>query len=153
MFLSPSDSDKMFSLVKKENEITDFETLLLTKDGKHLFVSINIHLRFYEGKYVGIDGSIRNITEQKIHQESIKKLSLAIEQSPVSVIITNTKGTIEYVNPKFTEISGYSFEEVKGSNPRVLKSGTTSPESYKEMWERIRRKRWMNTVAMSLNGI
>ncbi len=136
-FQDTSDSDKMFKYVKKAGELSDYETVLISKEGKKIFVSVNIHLRFYNRKFVGLDGSIRNITEQKLHQENIKKLSQAIEQSPVSVIITNPSGEIEYVNPKFTEVSGYSFEEVKGSNPRILKSGVTSSENYKELWESI----------------
>jgi len=70
-------------------------------------------------------------------QEKIKQLSQAVEQSPVTIIITNTKGDIEYVNPKFSETTGYSFDEVIGQNPRVLKSGHTSHEDYKLLWQTL----------------
>jgi PAS domain S-box-containing protein len=69
--------------------------------------------------------------------EMLRKLSRAVEQSPVSVIITDTGGSIEYVNPKFTQVTGYSSDEVLGMNPRILKSGELSPEVYREMWETI----------------
>ena len=74
---------------------------------------------------------------RKEAEENLRKLSQAVEQSPVSIVITNLKGEIEYVNPKFTQITGYSREEVLGQNPRVLKTGETSPEEYKRLWDTI----------------
>ena len=70
-------------------------------------------------------------------QEQIKQLSQAVAQSPVTIVITNTKGDIEYVNPKFSETTGYAFDEVVGQNPRILKSGKTSPEEYKLLWQTL----------------
>jgi PAS domain S-box-containing protein len=60
-----------------------------------------------------------------------------VEQSPVSVVITDLRGTIEYVNPKFCAVTGYSVEEVRGKNPRVLKSGEMAGESYQKLWATI----------------
>ncbi|MGO8701419.1 MAG: PAS domain S-box protein [Limisphaerales bacterium] len=65
-------------------------------------------------------------------------LAQAIEQCPVSVVITDSRGKITYINPKFTQVTGYSFQEAAGQNPRILKSGKTPPEEYKRMWETIR---------------
>ncbi len=78
-----------------------------------------------------------DITESKRIESDLKKLSRALEQSPASVVITDTNGIIEYVNPKFEEMSGYSAEEAIGENPRILKSGDKRPEEYKELWETI----------------
>ena len=61
----------------------------------------------------------------------------AVEQSPVSVIITDTKGIIQYVNPKFTELMGYSPEETIGKTPRIIKGDFLSKEFYRELWETI----------------
>jgi PAS domain S-box-containing protein len=67
----------------------------------------------------------------------LRKLSHAVEQSPVSIVITDLLGGIEYVNPKFCALTGYSFEEVRGKNPRILKSGSMPNESYRQMWATI----------------
>ncbi|MBI4732659.1 MAG: diguanylate cyclase [Chloroflexi bacterium] len=69
--------------------------------------------------------------------DQLRKLSIAVEQSPSTIIITDTKARIEYVNSSFTLSTGYTFEEVRGKNPRILKSGLTPPETYKEMWDTI----------------
>jgi diguanylate cyclase (GGDEF)-like protein/PAS domain S-box-containing protein len=69
--------------------------------------------------------------------DRLRKLSIAIEQSPNAIIITDTNACIEYVNPSFTNSTGYAFAEVKGKNPRFLKSGLTPPEIYKAMWNTI----------------
>ena len=67
-----------------------------------------------------------------------KRLSCAVEQSPTSVMITDSEGKIEYINPKFTELTGYILEDVLGQTPRILKSGKTSLEEYKELWKTIK---------------
>ncbi len=64
-------------------------------------------------------------------------LLAAVEQSPVSIVITDEAGAIEYVNPKFSELTGYSPEEALGRNPRILKSGVQGPEVYAELWRTI----------------
>lgn len=70
-------------------------------------------------------------------EDELRKLSRAVEQSPSVVVITNLAGEIEYVNPKFTETTGYTPEEVYGRNPRILKSGETPPAEYARMWRTI----------------
>ena len=77
---------------------------------------------------------IEDITESREVEEKLRKLSQAVEQSPITIVITDTKGKIEYVNPKFVETTGYNLEDVIGQNPRVLKSGYTKPEEYEELW-------------------
>ena len=67
----------------------------------------------------------------------LRKLSMAVEQSPATVVITDTQGKIEYVNPKFIRLTGYSPEEAIGQNPHVLKSGETPPAVYEELWKTI----------------
>jgi len=82
-------------------------------------------------------GTLRDITAQKQVERELRKLSQAVEHSPVMVIITDIHGDIEYVNPKFTEVTGYSASEAYGKNPRFLQSGLTDHRLYQDLWSTI----------------
>ena len=75
--------------------------------------------------------------QQNKEKEELQKLSMAVEQSANTIVITNVNGEIEYVNPKFTETSGYTFIEALGKNPRILNSGNQPKEVYADMWKTI----------------
>ncbi len=108
------------------------------KDGADLWALLSTNPIFDdEGRYAGALAMVTDITQRKKDEAQLLTLSRAVEQSPTSIVITDTSGGIEYVNPKFTQITGYSAEEVVGKNPRVLKSGKTPPEEYKHLWETI----------------
>lgn len=78
------------------------------------------------------------VRRQKMKAEDeLRKLSHAVEQSPVSIIITDRNGTIEYVNPKFTQMTGYGADEAVGQTPRILKSGQIPDSEYRRLWEII----------------
>ncbi len=81
------------------------------------------------------------IVEREQAVASVRKLSRAVEQSPSTVVITDTQGNIEYVNPKFTELTGYTFDEARGKRPSIVKSGQTPPEVYRDLWDTIRSGR------------
>lgn len=83
----------------------------------------------------------QDITEKKEIEEKLAELSTAVEQGPAVVVITDTEGNIQYVNTKFTQVTGYSFREVAGKNPRVLKSGEQHVEFYKNLWDTIKSGR------------
>lgn len=89
------------------------------------------------GNIIGLVGIGREITEQKQAQEKILRLSKAIEQSPVSIEITDLNGIIEYVNPKFCEATGYSFDEIIGQHARILKSYEMPTDTYDDLWKTI----------------
>lgn len=84
-----------------------------------------------------IQGVMRDVTDKKASEDMIRKLSRAVEQSPVTIVITDIKGDIEYVNPKFIESSGFTSEEVIGKNANIVKSGYTSDNEYKNLWRTI----------------
>jgi PAS domain S-box-containing protein len=90
------------------------------------------------GRPVRMIGTGMDITERKQAEEELRKLSQAVEQSPASVVITDLKGTIEYVNPKFCDVTGYTFEEAIGQNPRILKSDHTPATVHQELWKTIK---------------
>ncbi len=80
-----------------------------------------------------VSARINNI----FNQDKLTVFSTAIEQNPISVIITNTEGLIEYVNPQFTKTTGYHIQDVKGRNPNILSSGKQQKDFYKKLWETI----------------
>jgi diguanylate cyclase (GGDEF)-like protein/PAS domain S-box-containing protein len=89
------------------------------------------------GQPIQIQGVTRDLTERHRTEHQIRMLSQATEQSPASVIITNARGLIEYVNPAFERMSGYDRREVLGRNPRLLQSGRTTRDTYRRMWDAL----------------
>ncbi len=89
-----------------------------------------------DGKPV-LQAVVRDITRRKQAEEKLRQLSRAVEQSPASIVITNPAGDIEYVNPKFVQVTGYTLAEALGKNPRILKSGEKGPAAYRELWDTI----------------
>ncbi|MBI5944252.1 MAG: PAS domain S-box protein [Chloroflexi bacterium] len=112
------------------------EVNLRRKDGTEFFTEIIGNVIKINNQDIVL-GTVRDISERKQIEEQLRKLSRAAEQSQVSIIITDTGGNIEYVNPKFTQVTGYQADEVMGRNPRILKSGETTPEEYKRLWDTI----------------
>jgi len=80
---------------------------------------------------------VRDITERRKAEVEMAQLSRAVEQTSSIVVITDLDGNIEYVNPQFTRVTGYTFEEVRGKSTRLLKSGLTPPQVYAELWGTI----------------
>lgn len=114
------------------------ECTVRTKDGLIRIVSKNADvIRNAKGVVTGGIESFEDITERRLAEEQLRLLSIAAEQSPASFVITNPEGSIEYVNRKFYEVTGYTLNEVVGRNPRILKSGELSAEKYRELWETI----------------
>jgi len=114
-----------------------FEWVHRRIDGEEFFADILLTRIKRRGK-VMIQATIRDITERTRNEEIIRKLSSAVEQSPATVMITDTHGIIEYVNPAFAQIAGYSAEEAIGKNPRFLQSGETPREEYGRLWATLK---------------
>jgi len=93
---------------------------------------IYIIIRYY---FIKFETKLQKLYDN--YTQEISKLKLAIEQAPISIVITDIDGNLEYVNKYFTKVTGYSFEEAIGVNPRILKTGYTSEEEYKKLWDEI----------------
>ncbi len=114
-----------------------FETIHRTKYGFDIPFEVTAnHVIFDRGDEYNF-AVVRNISERKQAEREIRRLSQAVEHSPVSVVITDTNGNIEYVNLKFTQVTGYSREEAVGQNPRILSSGQMPIGYYKNLWQTI----------------
>jgi phosphoserine phosphatase RsbU/P len=137
----PEDRDKVTEFldsVGTKQQTSYIEHRIVHKKGWVRWVANSYALhRDLDGSILRMDGFIQDISAYKETIERLRMLSIAVEQSPASVVVTDQIGIIEYVNPKFTMLTGYSYPEVLGQNPRLLKSGQMSPENYKVMWETI----------------
>lgn len=80
---------------------------------------------------------LEDVTQRHATEQQLRKLSRAVEHSPVSIVITNLNGEIEYANPKFSKVTGYTLDEALGQNPRLVQSGETPAEQYQQLWEAI----------------
>ncbi|TDE64596.1 MAG: PAS domain S-box protein [Candidatus Scalindua sp. AMX11] len=141
-FISRNNQDiyylhRMQAFETKKREVC--ELTMKKKDDFQFFARLeSIAVQNSEGPFKQLYTIISNVTKWKQAEEKLQKLTQALEQSPVSVVITDTKGDIEYVNKKFTQVTGYTSEEAIGQNPRVLKSDDKTSGEYKELWETIR---------------
>jgi len=122
----------------KEIEPRIIELEMVKKDGSTVWTELKVAVLADENNVpIGFQGAARDISKRKEALDDLRKKSQAIDQSPVSVIITNTAGNIEYVNPFFTKVSGYSINEVYGKNPRILKGDISPSEMYTDLWKKI----------------
>ena len=108
--------------------------------GAALWMIYNVfYIRDAVGQPVGFATVSRNITERKRAEEQLRLLSTALEATVNGIAITDRQGTLQWVNPAFTQLTGYSRAEAFGQNPRVLKSGQHPPDFYRTMWETLLR--------------
>lgn len=113
-----------------------FESLHRRKDGSTWPVEVGV--TYHKNNGGEFFAFLRDISERKRSEDMLRKLSTAVEQGPASVLITDTQSRIQYVNPQFTEITGYSAAEVIGQNPSMFQSGQTPKETYRELWGKLR---------------
>ncbi len=112
------------------------ERSAIRKDGQEIEVALSLSPAWLEGAWHAV-GMLRDITDRKNMERNLSKLSAAVEHSPVSIIITARDGAIEYANPKVCQATGYSFGEILGKNPRILKGSEHPREYYQELWKTI----------------
>ncbi len=136
--IDDNDNEKFIEELYKNGYVKNYPIKHKTKTGKAVFVETNTNLIFdKQGNPIGIVGVFHDVTDLKQLEAKLLKLGVIIEQSHEAIVITNLQGDIEYVNPKFCSLSGYSREELIGSNSRVLQSGQTPKETFEELWETV----------------
>lgn len=121
----------------EKNGVGTVQTRLKRKDGRVIDVLLSSAPIDQKDHSKGVAFTVLDISEQTRVMERLNKISKAVEQSPAVVVITDRDGNIEYVNPRFTYLTGYSRREVLGENPRILKSDKMSPEFYEDLWNVI----------------
>jgi PAS domain S-box-containing protein len=126
-----------FQRCVKEGISYDLEFPFTAFDGRAKWIRTMAEAVRVDGEIVKVIGTLIDITGSKTAESTIKKLSQAVEHSPECIMITDRDGNIEYVNPKFVALTGYSSEEVLGKNPRFLQSGETPKEEYAQLWNAI----------------
>ena len=140
-FLKSVAENKAKFLELQQNDYVRYEDLPMeTVHGKSISVEFvsNVYL---VGNTRVIQCNIRDITERKASADQLRKLSLAIEQSPESVIIADLDGNIEYVNAACLNNTGYGMDELLGRNPRILQSGKTPKETFAALWDALSQGR------------
>ncbi|MCK5277099.1 MAG: PAS domain S-box protein, partial [Cyclobacteriaceae bacterium] len=120
----------------QSNDLSPYEAIGRGKSGDSIPVELENRNVEYDGEMFRVT-AFRDITERKKSEQEIRKLNIAIDQSPSSIVITDKEGKIEYVNKAFYEITGYSMDETLGSNPNVLKTDYHPNEYYKQLWNTI----------------
>jgi len=131
-------NETLRSLLDGTRLSAQYEKRYVHKNGNIVWVLVSDYLqRTTNGEPDFFITNITDITTRKYNEERIRVLSLAIEQNPVCIMITDPEGFIEYVNPRFTQTTGYRSDEVIGQNPRMFNTGVSSNEEYRHMWETI----------------
>jgi PAS domain S-box-containing protein len=119
-----------------ESVSSRYDFRIVRKDGSVRWMDFTAGRISWDGLPAAV-GTAYDITDRKAMEESLRIVYRAMEQSPVSVMITDASGRIEYVNPALTKVTGYRVEELLGRNPRILKSGHHPPEFYRDMWDTL----------------
>jgi len=141
--LHPEDRAATIDTVEQQLRKRGFGTVeyrFMNNDGDYSWISDSFSVAYDENEIpFEIVGSWTDITMHKETMEEATRLLTAINATDDSILITDTDGTILYVNPAFSRITGYSYQEAIGRNPKILKSDHQSEEFYRELWETLKR--------------
>ncbi|WP_316366051.1 PAS domain S-box protein [Candidatus Thiodiazotropha sp. CDECU1] len=131
--------DAFRGLLNQSDVSRDVEVDVQMKYGGHRRIAWHNTLSTdSQGQVIGITAIGEDVTDRRKAEDKVRKLSHAVEQSPSIVMLTDRRGMIEYVNPKFTEVTGYEAEEVIGKRPNLLKSGEMQSEEYAQLWTTVK---------------
>ena len=132
--------EEHLNTINKKEFINKKEVVRLRKNGERFYgLLFTAPILNDSGEAIAIMANMEDITKQKLAQQKLILLSRAVEQSPDSILITNTKGVIEFCNPALLRISGYTMDEVIGNTPSIFSSGNKTNEEYRQLWHTITR--------------
>ncbi|HYW95446.1 MAG TPA: PAS domain S-box protein, partial [Bacteroidales bacterium] len=147
IYAEPDARVKMLSILEREGKVSNFETIFMRKEGSAIPVSLNVipYALYDEGALLTV---INDISNQRKSEEKIRQLSRSVEQSPAAVIIMGLQGTIEYVNPRFTEITGYTSSETMGNDLNMLYPGGSAIKQFTGLLECLEQQTfWKGTLS------
>jgi PAS domain S-box-containing protein len=134
-------------IIRTGNPLINHEEKQRWRDGHERWViTTRLPLRDAEGRVIGTFGLARDVTERKRREQQLLQLSRAVEQTADGVFITNHDGLIEYVNPAFEQMTGYSAAEVVGQTPSVLKSDRHDHDFFRRLWHTVLAGRTFRAV-------
>lgn len=146
VFKNIADSKEAFIELHQNGSIRLDDITLQSKYGKAIHVDFLSNIYLVDKKKV-IQCNIRDITQRLQAEQAINTLGKAIEQGPSSIVITDADGKVEFVNQKFTEMTHYHFEEVRGKSPRIFNPGRLPENEFVELWESLKMgKTWEGEV-------
>lgn len=132
----PTVIQRLQQLTEDKESVPLIEEKFIRLDGQMIDVEATSRPLEVGGEVLGLS-IFHNINIRKRAEEKLRQLSRAVEQSPTSIVITDPDGSIQYANPKFSQVTGYTLDEAAGQNPRILKGGNASPDFYKNLWDTI----------------
>ena len=140
--LHPDDKDRMVlfinNFINSNLRVYEAEFRLKHKNGNYIWIKSRATVQRDEnGKAIRMLGTHRDITEEKKSESELKKLHQALMQSPISVVITDKDGYIEFFNPAFCKVTGWKDQEILGKKPSILKSGFQPASFYEKLWKTI----------------
>ena len=127
-----------FETAVEEGESYDVELRLVDAEGTQRWVRTRGEPQYEDGELTRVRGTIQDITDRKERERDLQRIEQAVESAGHAIFITDTDGTIEYVNPAFEELTGFTRREVVGETPRVLSSGEMSDDYFDDLWETLR---------------
>lgn len=138
LYYNPEERKNFRTEIEDKGSVKDYRLSLKKKDGTELLCLLTSNVRRnQENNIIGYQGIIRDISSKIKAEEELQKFSNAIEQAAEMILISDSEGNIQYVNPEFERLTGFNKEDVLGKSPRILKSGKHPEEFYEKMWATI----------------
>ncbi|MCH7886939.1 MAG: PAS domain S-box protein [Candidatus Marinimicrobia bacterium] len=138
LYYNREEREKFRREIETKGSVKDYSLSLKKKDGTEIFCLLTSNVRRNQNdKIIGYQGIIRDISSKIKAEEELQKFSNAIEQASEMILISDSEGNIQYVNPEFERLTGFNKQDVLGKTPRILKSGKHPEEFYKKMWATI----------------